>query len=202
MRPIELLRAVLLAGAAILAQSANARGSWYAGLDVGLSEADVEISLFTTGVPEIDDSDASSTGVRVRAGYQFSRYVAVEIGYADFGDFDYEFEPALRATTSLTGFIGNVVGTLPLGRRWTVNGRVGLFRMRVKNSELGGADESRTKDGLQVGIGAGFRVNDHWELLLDYTKYEQLYFGPALGTFGDYDFGDTRLTSLGVNYRW
>lgn len=59
--------------------------------------------------------------------------------------------------------------------------------------------ETRTKDGLQVGIGAGFRINDHRELLVDYTKYEQLYFGPTLG---DYDFADTRLTSLGVNYRW
>jgi OOP family OmpA-OmpF porin len=199
MRPIKLLGVVLLAGAAILAQPVNARGSWFAGLDAGLSEADAENSQFNTGDVDIADADASSTGVRVRFGYRFSRYVAVEVGYADFGDFEYEFEPSRRATTSLRGFFGNVVGTLPLGRRWSINGRVGLFRMRVKNSELGGTDESKTKDGLQVGIGAGFRVNDHWELLLDYTKHEQLYFGPSLG---DYDFGDTRLTSLGVNYRW
>jgi opacity protein-like surface antigen len=201
MKPIKLLGAALLAGAAILVQPANARGSWYAGLDAGLSEADAEISLFTTGNPGIDDADASSTGVRLRVGYQFWRYIAAEIGYADFGDFEYQLGTGSRVTTSLSGFVSNVVGTLPLGRRWTINGRVGWFRMRVKSMAFVSAqtDESRTRAGLQVGIGAGFRVDDHWELLLDYTKFEQLYFGPTLGNL---DFGDTRLTSLGVNYRW
>jgi hypothetical protein len=46
-------------------------------------------------------------------------------------------------------------------------------------------------------------LNEHWELLLDYTQHEQLDFGVTFaGSLGFYDFGDTRLTSPGVNYRW
>jgi OmpA-OmpF porin, OOP family len=204
---------VLLASLACLSQSALARG-WYAGLDVGLSEADAEIPEFFVGAPGTDDADASSTGIRVRFGYQFARYIAAEIGYADFGDFDYEFEPAtcpgpnpcrFNATTSISGIMINAVGTLPLGDRWTLNGRAGWAQVRVKNSELdtSGVGDSTRKGGFQVGIGVGYRVNEHWELLLDYTKYENFDVGlPLGGPIGYYDFGDARLTSLGVNYRW
>jgi OOP family OmpA-OmpF porin len=212
---LKLPGAVLLAGIACLPQSAIARG-WYAGLDAGLSEADAEISEAFIGAPVTDDADASSSGIRVRFGYQFARFFAAEIGYADFGDFDYDFEPdtcpvggpepcPFSATTSISGIMINAVGTLPLGDRWTLNGRAGWSRMRVKNRELGtsGIDDSTRKDGFQVGIGVGYRVNEHWELLLDYTKFEQLDLGLNLGgAFGYYDFGDTRLTSLGLNYRW
>lgn len=51
--------------------------------------------------------------------------------------------------------------------------------MRVKNSELAiaGIDDSTSKHGFRVGIGVGY-------------------------AFGHCDFGDTRLTPHGINYRW
>jgi OmpA-OmpF porin, OOP family len=215
MKTLELLGAALVASVAWVQPSAAA-GGWYAGFDAGLSEADAEISEVFIGAPATDDADASSTGFRVRFGYQFARYIAAEIGYADFGDFDYEFDPdtcpvggpdpcPFNATTSISGLQVNAVGTLPLGDRWTINARAGWSRLRVKHSELAtvGIDNSTTKDGFHVGIGVGYAVSEHWDVLLDYTKYEQLDLGLSLGgAFGYYDFGDTRLTSLGVNYRW
>jgi OmpA-OmpF porin, OOP family len=215
MNALKLLGAVLIVSVANVPQSATA-GGWYAGLDVGLSEADAEISSLFGVAATTDDADASSSGFRLRFGYQFIRYIAVEVGYADFGDFDYEFEPTtcpvsdpapcpFRTTTSMSGVQVDAVGTLPIGERWSINGRVGWARTSVKNSELAtaGIDRSTTKDGFHVGIGAGYRLNDHWDLLFDYTKYEQLDLGLDLGgAYGSYDFGDARLTSLGINYRW
>jgi hypothetical protein len=56
---------------------------------------------------------------------------------------------------------------------------------------------------MNYGIGAGYRFNEHWEVMLDYSGFEQMDFGLTLGgAFGVYDLGETTLTSLGVNYRW
>lgn len=205
----------LLAAVAGLPQIARAQDGWYAGLDFGQSGADAEITEFVVGNPAAQD-EGSDTGFRVRGGYQFSRYFAAEAGYVDFGDFEFDFDPAFcpigvpepcpfSTRTSIDGFFANLIGRLPIGDRWALYAHLGWFRLSVKTGELGagGIDETGDMDGLQSGLSVGYHLADHWELLLDYSKFEQFDLGLGLGGgVGVFSFGDTQLTSLGINYHW
>ena len=58
---------------------------------------------------------------------------------------------------------------------------------------------------MQFSLGAGLKLDEHWQFLLDYSSYEQLDFGLGAnlsGEFGSYDVGDTTLISIGINYHW
>jgi large repetitive protein len=214
MHAIKLVAAFMLA-AALPANEAHAQRSWYAGLDAGNSKADAQSTEFLFGAPATDSAD-SDVGIRLRFGYQFSPYVAAELGYVDQGEFDFDFDPAFcpidvpepcpfSARTSLSGIVTNVVGTLPLGSRWSLNGRVGAFRMHVKIRGTGtdGRGDSGKHGGLQYGLGIGYRLNDRWALALDWTKYEEIELGLTLGGgIGAFSFGESELASLGVNYHW
>jgi len=215
MNPTKLLAVALLAGIAGLPQIVRAQNGWYAGLDVGKSEADASITEFVVGNPAAQD-EGSDTGFRLRFGYQFSRYLSAEAGYVDFGDFEFDFDPQFcpigvpepcpfSTRTSISGFVTNVIGRLPLGSSWTIYARLGWFRLRVDTGEVGpgGINATGDMDGLHSAIGVGYHLTDHWELLLDYSKFEEFDLGLTVGgALGAFSFGDTRLTSLGVNYRW
>ena len=77
--------------------------------------------------------------------------------------------------------------------------------MNVDANEIGGADTSASSDNdtFHYGIGGGYRFNEHWEVLLDYSEYAQDDLGEyAGGDSGSYNLGETSVTSLGVSYRW
>ena len=55
------------------------------------SEAKIdEYVLFGATTARASDT---TTGWRLRGGYQFSRFFALEVAYVDFGDVDYHFDP-------------------------------------------------------------------------------------------------------------
>ena len=62
---------------------------------------------------------------------------------------------------------------------------------------------SDDNDAFHYGIGGGYRFNEHWEILLAYSEYNQEDLGATLsGDSGSYNLGETSVTSLGVSYRW
>ncbi len=73
-----------------------------------------------------------------------------------------------------------------------------------RSSSVGLASTANNENpAFHYGIGGGYRFNEHWEVLLDYSEYNQEDFGLTLAAhFGVYDLGETSVTSLGVNYRW
>jgi hypothetical protein len=211
----KMLAATLFACLPLLA---HAESGWYLGLDAGSSKADAEIQEYVLfGGTTAEDSGRSS-GYTLRGGYRFWRFFALEVGYADFGDFEYSFDPddcprgdpgpcPFSVSTSFSGFTASMVGTVPLGDRWSVHARVGMFEMKATSRQLAGGDiqDSNKEAGLQFGVGAGLKLDEHWQFLLDYSTYEQLDLGfgyNASGEFGTYDLGDTTFTSIGINYRW
>lgn len=213
MNVIKLLATALLGCLPALTQ---AQGGVYAGIDVGAARSDVTIEEYVFFGATTDRASGSTTGFRLRGGYQFGRFFALEAGYVDFGQFENHFDPddcpngapgpcPLEARTSVSGIFGGAVGILPLGERWLLTARLGYVRMKIDTQEIGatGLDGSTDSDGLHYGIAAGYRFNDHWTALLDYSGYDQADFGLTLdGSFGAYDLGETTMTSLGVNYRW
>jgi hypothetical protein len=196
---------------------AHADKGWYVGFDAGRSKADAEIQEHLFGEVTAKDVGTSS-GINLRGGYQFGTYFALELSYADMGDFDYSFDPddcprgspgpcPFSVSTSFSGFTGSLVGILPVGERWSFQARMGMFNMKATSRQLAGGDlrDSSNEGGLQWGLGAGLKLDEHWNFLLNYSTYQQLDLGfgfNVIGDFGTYDLGDTSLASIGINYLW
>jgi OOP family OmpA-OmpF porin len=213
MRTTKLLIATLTL---ILPALGQAQSGWYAGLDVGSAKSDTQIEEYFLFGGTTDRGSGSTTGFRVHGGYQFGRYFAIDLSYVDFGQFSSHFDPndcpfgapgpcPFDVRTSINGFIGSLVGILPMGDHWFMNARLGVGTIRVKTDEIGGAGlgGDTTNSGFHYGIGGGYRFNEHWEFVLDYSGYDQEDLGLTLGgDFGAYNLGETTLTSVGVSYRW
>lgn len=211
MRISKLLAALML----VLPAMAHA-GGWYAGLDVGSASSDAKIDEFAVFGDTTARANDTTTGWRVRGGYQMGRFFALEVAYVDFGEAEYHFDPddcpngapgpcPFNARSSINGFIGTVRGILPIGDRWFLNARLGYGNVNVEANQIGGAaiHASNDNEAFHYGIGGGYRFGEHWEILLDYSEYNQEDLGETLsGTSGAYNLGEISVTSLGIGYRW
>lgn len=211
MKPTKLLAAMLILCLPVMVQAQG----WYAGVDVGAARSDATIDEYLFLGATTDRASGSTTGFRLRGGYQFGRFFALELAYVDFGQFDNHFDPnncpngapgpcPFDVRTSINGIVGTVAGILPIGDHWYLDARVGYGKMEVETQQLGGGlDGNNENPVFHYGIGGGYRFNDHWEVLLDFSEYNQEDFGLTIGgAFGVYDLGETSVTSLGVKYRW
>jgi len=92
-------------------------------------------------------------GHQLKLGFRYSRYFAVETGFADFG----RIEPVLPVTGGAfrgRGFSMDTVGTLPLWSRGALYGRLGAYRAEGPPTLLGAAEwGGRTGSGLRYGLG-------------------------------------------------
>src|SRR5690349_1558373 len=201
--------------ALLLPVTSHAQG-WYAGLDVGSARSDATIDEHLL----IDDVTARSsdatTGFRLRGGYQFGRFFALEVAYVDFGELKSHFDPVdcpngtagpcpFDVRTSLSAIVGTLRGIVPIGDHWYLDARLGWGKMDVDVNEIGGdgLDSDDENPVFHYGIGGGYRFDEHWELALDYSEYNQGDFGLGLGgNFGIYDLGESSVTSLVCSYRW
>ena len=209
-------RMQLLAMLALLLPLTSQAQGWYAGLDVGSARSDAEIDEHLFLGDTTARASGTTTGFRLRGGYQFGRFFALELAYVDFGELKSHFDPddcpagapgpcPLDVRTAISGLVGTLRGIIPIGDHWYVDGRLGWGKMEVDTNEIGGSelDGNTENEALHYGVGVGYRFGDHWDIALDYSEYNQEDIGLTLfGTFGVYNLGETSVTSLGVNYRW
>ena len=88
MKIAKLLATLLL----VLPAMAHA-GGWYAGLDAGSVNSDASVNEYGFFGDTTARGNDTATGWRLRGGYQFGRFFALEVAYVDFGDVDYHFDP-------------------------------------------------------------------------------------------------------------
>jgi OOP family OmpA-OmpF porin len=209
-------RIQLLAMLASMSPLASHAQGWYAGLDAGSARTDSVIDEHFL----LDDTTArasgTTTGFRLRGGYQFGRFFALEVAYVDFGEFKNHFEPddcpagapgpcPLDVRTSINGLMATLRGILPIGDHWFIDTRLGWGKLDVDADQVGGSDleNSIENPAFHYGIGGGYRFDEHWAVALDFSEYNQEDLGLTLaGSFGIYDLGETSVTSIGVAYRW
>jgi len=206
----------LLAALALIVPAMAHGQGFYVGLDVGEARSDAKTSENVLSATTARWS-GSSTALRLRGGFQIGRFFALEAAYVDFGEIESHFDPddcpngapgtcPLDVRTSSSGILFSAVGVLPIGEHWYLDARLGWGKIDFELEELGGggleADEENT--AFNYGIGGGYRFNEHWGVVLDYSEYNQEDFlDSALdGDFGVYNLGETSVTSLGVSYRW
>jgi OOP family OmpA-OmpF porin len=185
---------------------------FYVGLDFGKAKFDPGNRFF--GREGYRDSGADS-GYKLRFGYQFIRYVAVEVGYADLGEISINGNPylctptttcSLSARTKTSGALVNAVGSWPFAERWALNGRLGAMRSKVATTEQsvpgpGPTHYSQTDMAITYGAGVSFRLNSHATASVDWARFDRYDGGPTLGGgVGVVSRGSSSLASLGLTY--
>lgn len=132
---------MLCAGLAALTapvSPALAQKGFYVGGNVGVTRAEIDEDAVNQGLLGIGaasastTSDQSGTGFKAYAGYAFTPNFAIEAGYFDLGKFttDSTVSPpgTVRTELKFKGINVDVVGSLPLGDRFSLFGRVGVIR--------------------------------------------------------------------------
>jgi opacity protein-like surface antigen len=193
---------------------------FYVGLEGGRSNSDGEVSQQFFG-PTVRRPTGNATGIKLRAGYQFTRYVALEGGFVDFGEFSAHDIPYACAVgggvTTCTfdvrshtrGAFIDVAGSWPFAERWALNARLGAIHAESRTTEHDPAVASsrrRYSDsnaGLMYGAGVSFAFSARVEAELSWSEFDQLGLGLNLGGGAAvFDLGSSRLLSLGARYRF
>ncbi len=149
----------------------------------GFGEAGLELEH-----SDLIDFDGSDTAFKLLGGYQFMKYLGVELEYIDAGDADDtwrgEFEgydTEVRNVIGLSGFNASAVGILPLGDRFNVFGKLGFIFWDADLKETISVDalkysesfkESDSGTDFSWGIGAGFNFTENLGVRVEYQAFE------------------------------
>lgn len=146
-----------------------------------------------TGV-SCEDSD---TAWKALVGYQFNRNFAVELGYIDLGEVDAR-GPGGTVSAEATAFELVAVGSLPVADRFSVYGKLGLFRGETDarvNTVLRNLSLSETNTDLTFGFGARFDVSRNFAVRAEWQRYSDV-------GGGDIGESDVDVISIGALFRF
>jgi OOP family OmpA-OmpF porin len=138
---------------------------WFVGGSVGQSKLNFSC-------PTGNSCDDTDTAFRVFGGYNFNKYFGAELGYADFG----------KATFSTAGLSGEAkaaawdvmaVGTLPIGDKFGVYGKLGWYRADTKSTGIVGAS-SDTNSDFTMAVGGQFNFNKNLGMRAEWQQYNKV----------------------------
>ena len=207
------IAALGLAGLSLpsFAQGNNDTVGLYGGLNVGPTRATIDDpritrSLVANGftVNSLTD-DNRSTGFKVFGGYQFNRNLALEGGVFSLGKFGYQATttPAgtLNGEAKVRGLNLDLVGTLPLGDRFSVFGRAGIIYAEAKDTfrstgmvVVANPNPSERAANWKAGLGLQYAFTPSFSLRAEIERYR---INDAVGNKGDID-----MASVGLVYRF
>jgi OOP family OmpA-OmpF porin len=187
--------AALIAAAGLAASSAMAQSMADRGVYVGGSFGQAEAgnwcdSAAGIGISNCDDKDS---GWKAFAGYRFSRNLAAELSYINFGEY------TARATVGATNIDVKAdatawglaaVGIFPLSERFDLFGKLGFVR--------GESEGSGSSGGVTVNVGdKGTELHYGFGATYNFTR--------NLGLRAEWEMvndADLSLLSIGVQYRF
>jgi OOP family OmpA-OmpF porin len=193
------------------AQDNNDTVGLYGGLNVGPTRATIDDPRITRSlvgngfaVNSLSD-DKRSTGFKVFGGYQFNRNLALEGGVFSLGKFGYQATttPAgtLTGEAKVRGLNLDVVGTLPLGDRFSVFGRAGVTYAEAKDTfrstgmvVVSNPNPSERAANWKAGLGLQYAFTPSFSLRAEIERYR---INDAVGNKGDID-----MASVGLVYRF
>ena len=147
--------------ASCLAARADDSTGWYVGAGIGQSKG----KQYCDPQPGISFVSCDDTGTawKLLAGYQINRYLGVEGGYLDLGQFSASFTksgvPESVVTQTRTGYLVGIA-TLPIGSRFGVFVEAGgVYWSMTGQAALGGSPPGNlTNNGVDFIGGAGIQA--------------------------------------------
>ena len=173
---------------------------FYLGASIGQSQA--KDTCDDSAGFSCDDQD---TAWKVFAGYQFNRHLAVEAGYTDLGEFGLSGVlggVSVRGTIEVTAFELMGVGSFPVAERFSLYGKLGLYRAETEQTITGtfgpvtrtdSVSESNTD--LTFAFGARFDITRNLGIRAEWQRYLDV----GGGEIGE---DDIDVLSLGVLWRF
>lgn len=180
-----------LAGLAPLATTplmAQQDSYYYGGLSVGHSRNSLDDdrmanslvggSATITGITH----DRGDTGYKLFGGYQFNRYLGMELGGFELGRFSFGASTTptgqLDTSYSVRGLNLDVVGTLPLVGNLSAIGRVGAIRTRTRSNFAGSGavqfvepDRNRSDTSYKLGAGLQYAFSPGMQMRAEVERY-------------------------------
>ena len=179
-----------IAAAAVSAPAMAQMSNAYIGGSIGQSKYKIDC-----GPLSCDDKD---TAFRLFGGYQFTRNIAAEIGYADMGKAKIA-GPGGTDELAATAFDLSALLMWPFqSTGFNVFGRVGAYAGKL---ELSGVDHgSKNTTNLTFGLGAGYDFNKNLGVRGEWQRYSKMKVrNDATGVEDD---GDVDVLSIGVLWRF
>lgn len=188
----------------------------YAEVDAGLAGFDREMQgLWISDGFQIDSwgseiSETRDIGYLFSVGYLFSQYFSAELGYADIGTVHYSargdvsssqgsYTTQTFANAKTKGPLLSAIGTWPMGDRFSLDARAGMFlgRTRIRaRASISGIDlyasQKNNATTVMVGAGINFAMSPGTAIRLGYVRL-----GKAM--VDDYDVSSWL---LGLKYAW
>jgi len=149
--------------------------------------------------------DSSSGAWDAAVGYQINRYFGIELRYIKFGDYNaHIFVPGvgnLFTNIQINAWGGSLVGTAPLGRGFSLLGRVGenYTRETRGNCNICVTQPTSSSDNVwspSFGVGVKYDFNANWAVRGEAERYTKI--GSNDNTFG----GKVNLYTVGVTYKF
>lgn len=200
---LSLLTLALMAAPFAMAQDAG----WYAGANIGQTRSSLDNTSISNSVllgsgltTSSISEDNSDRGYKLFGGYQINKYLALEGGYFDLGQFDFvtSTNPAgtLNGNLQVRGVNLDAVGILPITDKFSAFGRLGVTHAHTKGSFSGATSvNSRASDNnLKVGLGVQYAFTDALSLRAEIERYR---INDSVGHKGDID-----MASVGLVYRF
>jgi OOP family OmpA-OmpF porin len=179
------LAALAFAGPAL---SQSKESGIYIGGALGQAEHSDQCDSPAAGV----SCDNKDSAWKIFGGFQFNRYLAAELGYANLGEATASAGP-VSATDEATAFELVALGMFPVVERFSIFGKLGLYRgelERTSNNPLIQTG-SNTQTDFTFGLGVRFDITHNIGLRAEWQRYLDL------GEITDVD-----LISLGVQFKF
>ena len=148
------LFAAALLSAAIALPAAAQDAPWYLTGSVGRSKYDIE------GL----SSDNKDTSYNLGVGYNFSKSLAIEAGYADFGKLQFSGVTGKAKST----YVGLILSA-PISDTFSVYGRLAAASTDRKISGFGSSESERKTEAL-YGVGFGYAFQRNLTGTIEYQK--------------------------------
>jgi OOP family OmpA-OmpF porin len=145
-----------------------------------------------TGIPGTS-CDRTDVGGKGFVGWQFTRYVGLELGYVDLGKAEESVGGVTFHTTKARGIDLVGVASYPINELFAVYGKLGGVRARV-TSNLLGVTAKDTSNAFTFGAGARYNFTRNFATRLEWQRYQ------GIGDENTTGKGSVDFFSLGLLY--
>lgn len=165
--------------------------AWYLGADVGQSSFTVKLpSPYSTSTPGASE-DRSSIAYALSGGYRFNQYVTLEANYMNLGEYQLRYQDSSKsgkASAKIDGLAASALWQLPLGERWGVFLKTGVFVARARATatvtDSNNTEHFSRKETAAVpllGVGVSYTATRQWAVRLQYQDIGATRMAEAAG---------------------
>lgn len=169
--------------------SGPAAAQIYIGGSVGFAQSKDICDAVASGV-SCDDNDSAW---RAFGGYQFNRYVALELGFANIGESSGSGGGAFFTVEAKEAFDLSGVFTVPVAERLALLLRFGAHRTRTTVNDTG-LEQAKTASSFTYGVGAEYALGN-LGVRAEWQRYDNI----SGGTVAE---SDIDVFSVGLLFRF